>query len=400
MSNLSIAQYFPFERVCIVGQEVSRDCTTARIQVIPDKRFCPICHVCKKPCQKIHGEENRTLRDLDFGLARVFLECRYGTLFCPRCQAIRIEDLEIFDSYQRITRRLAFYIHQLCKLMTVKEAAKHLGLDWKTVKEADQLFLEAEFGVPNFQGLQILAVDEIALRRGHRYLTIVLDYLTGRIVWIGKHRQAKTLKGFFNLLSKGQKNALQAIVMDMWDPYIQAVQTKVPHVKIVFDLFHVVASFSRVIDRVRNRDYRKASKEHKAVYKGARYLLLKNRSNLRRKKDRRQLKELLALNKTINAMLILKDKLKHLWTYFSRTWAQRALDQWCALARAIGHPEMNRFAKMLERYAYGILNHCDHHISSGKLEGVNNKIKVLKRKAYGYHDLRYFSLKIMQAFIN
>jgi transposase len=400
MSNLSIAHYFPFERVSILEQEVSADSTEACIRVVPDRRFRPLCHVCKEKCYHIHSHDSRSLRDLNFGSARVSLDCCYRTVFCPRCQAIRVEDLGLFDPYQRITRRLARYIHELCKLMTVKEVADHLGLDWKAVKNADKAFLEAQYGTPNLEGLRVLAVDEIAIRRGHRYLTIVLDYNSGRVVWVGKERKARTLGRFFNLLSKGQKNALEAIVMDMWDPYIKAVQKKVPHVKIVFDLFHVVAGFSRVIDRVRNSEYRKASKENKDVFKGARFLLLKNRSNVRRKKDRRQLKELLALNKVLNAMMILKDKLKHLWGYSYRAWADKAIDEWCALARAVGHREMDRFANMIERYRYGILNHCDHPVHTSKLEGVNNKIKVIKRKAYGYHDLRYFSLKIIQAFSN
>ena len=362
MSSLSIAHDFPFERVRIIQQEVSADALKAFIRVIPDQRFRPICHVCGQPCDRVHSEQNRTLRDLNFGSAQVWIHCRYRTLLCPYCRRARIEELDLFDPYQRVTRRLAVYIHELCKLMTVKEVARHLGINWKTVKKIDKFFLEAEFGQPSFQGLRILAVDEIALRRGHRYLTVVLDYLTGRVVWIGKDRKASTLKRFFNLLSKGEKNSLEAIVMDMWDPYIQAVHKKVPHVKIVFDLFHVVAHFSRIIDKVRNSEYRKASKENKAVFKGARYLLLRNRSNIRRKKDRRQLKELLALNETISALMILKDKLKHIWTYSSRTWANKAIDEWCALARAVGHPELDRFAKMLCRYRYGILNHCDYPV--------------------------------------
>ncbi len=133
MSNLSIAQYFPFERVCILDQEVAPDAATAYIRIIPDRRFRPICHICKQPCQTVHSQENRTLRDLNLGSSRVFLNCSYRTLFCPRCQGMRIEDLGLFDSYQRVTRRLAVYIHEMCKFMTVKEVAEHLGIDWKTV---------------------------------------------------------------------------------------------------------------------------------------------------------------------------------------------------------------------------------------------------------------------------
>ena len=173
-----------------------------------------------------------------------------------------------------------------------------------------------------------------------------------------------------------------------------------PQAKIVFDLFHVVANFNRVIDKVRNSEYHKASKQDKAVYKGTKYLLLKNRRNLKTQEQRQHLKELLALNETINTVMILKEELKHIWTYRSRRWAEKALDSRCSLARSLNHRSVNAFVKTLKRYRYGILNHCDHPIHTGKLEGVNNKIKVIKRKAYGFHDLRYFTLKIYQAFSN
>jgi transposase len=168
----------------------------------------------------------------------------------------------------------------------------------------------------------------------------------------------------------------------------------------VFDLFHVVAGFNRVIDKVRNSEYRKATKENKDIFKGSKYLLLKNKSNIRRQDQRQQLKELLELNETINTVMILKDSLKHIWTYQSPTWAKKAIDHWCELARSLRHPALNSFVRTVERYQYGIINHCEYPIHTGKLEGVNNKIKVIKRKAYGFHDLRYFTLKIYQAFYN
>ena len=175
--------------------------------------------------------------------------------------------------------------------MTVRDVAGHLGLDWKTVKEADKLFLEARCGQPDDAGLRILAVD-----------------------------------------------------------------------------------------------------------KGARYLLLKNRRTLRRRSHRRQLRELPALNEGIRAVMILKEKLKRLWRYRSRTWAARALDQWCAPARSLKQNALSAFAEVLQRHRHGILNHCGYPIPTGKLGGVGNKIKVIKRKAYGSYDLRCFTLKIHQAF--
>lgn len=316
MSVLSITHYFPFRRIKIIHQSVSRLTKTARIDISPDKRFLPRCHCCGCPSPRIHSREQREVRDLNLTSFRVLLHC----------QRIVVEDLDIFAPCQRVTKRLALYIHELCKMLTVKEVADHLGLNWKTVRRIDKHFLEAQYGKIDTSGVRILAVDEIAIRKGHRYLTVVLDYERGRVVWIGKHRRAKTLTRFFNQMPKRDRKALEAIVMDMWDPYIKSVQQKVPHVKIVFDLFHVVAQFSRVIDKVRRAEYRKASQEDKDVFKGARYLLLKNRSNLRRIKEREHLKKLLELNEVINTVMILRDKLKHIWSYKSRTWAQKTMD--------------------------------------------------------------------------
>jgi transposase len=400
MSVLSIAAYFPFRRIKIVNQTVNPEVAETHIQAQPDKRFQPVCHECGRKASGVHSWTQRKIRDLSLSSARTWITCQYRKVFCAHCHGIHIEDLELFHPDLRVTTRMARYIYQLCRFMTVSEVAFHLGLDWKTVKAVDKFYLEHNYGQPELNGLRILAVDEIAIRKGHRYLTVVLNYLNGHIVFVGKDRKAKTLKRFFNKLSVGQRKAIEAVTMDMWDPFIKAVKKKLPQAKIVFDLFHVVANFSRVIDQVRNAEYRRASKEDKAVYKGARYLLLKNSKNVRSKDHRQQLKELLALNEVINTVMILKDKLKHIWTYRSRTWAEKAINQWCALARSLNHPSVSAFARMLERYHYGIVNHCDYPVHNGKLEGVNNKIKVIKRKAYGFHDLRYFTLKIYQAFSN
>jgi transposase len=319
-------------------------------------------------------------------------------VWCPRCRKVRTEDLDLFEPYQRVTKRLACCIYYLCKKLTIQEVAEYLELDWKTVKEVDKRCLEKEFPETTYDGLRILAVDEISIKKRQRYLTVVLDYETGRVVWLGKGRTSKTLRRFFRGMTKNQKRRLEAVAMDMWRPYISAVYHAVPHVRIVFDLFHVVSGFNRIIDRVRIREYGLACDEHKHVYLGTKYLLLKNPEKITSDKEREHLKQLLALNATISVVMILKEDLKRIWRCRDREKAADLLHSWYVRASVSRIPEAKEFARMLRYHEYGILNHCDYPVHTSKLEGVNNKIKVIKRKAYGFHDLRYFSLKVIQAF--
>ena len=207
-------------------QHVSEVAVKARIQIQPDKRFQPICHCCGHRACGVHSWTERRVRDLNLAATAVWIRCRYRKLFCAHCQRISVEDLELFHPYLRVTSRLALYIYQLCRLMTVTDVARHLGLNWKTVKDIDKYYLEREYGQPDLDGLRILAVDEISVRKGHRYLTVVLDYLSGRVVFVGKHRRAKTLERFFNQLNATQLESIEAVAMDMWDPFIRAVKKK------------------------------------------------------------------------------------------------------------------------------------------------------------------------------
>jgi transposase len=203
MSELSIASYFPFRRIKIVKQVVDKTASKAFINIVPDKRFQPVCHVCGQKVSAVHSWTQRSIRDLNLASAQVWIRCEYRKLLCANCQRISIEELELFHPYLRVTRRLAIYIHQLCKVMTVAEVARHLQLDWKTVKEIDKQYLEAQYGQLNYDGLRILAVDEISVRKGHK---------------------AKTLTRFFNQLSAKQRKSIEAVAIDMWDPYIKAVK--------------------------------------------------------------------------------------------------------------------------------------------------------------------------------
>ena len=398
MSSLSIATYFPFERVNVVDHFVDHAVTQTVIRLEPDLRYHPICHDCGKTCTHIHSKGHmRRVRDLNMGQARNWLEISYRKVECEYCMGARVEELFFLQSGKRVTRRLARYIYGLCKTMTVVDVARHLDMDPKTIKEIDLTALEIDFGATDYSELRILAVDEIAVKKGHCYMTVVLDYLTGRVVWVGEGRDMSTLDRFFAGMSAEEKEGIEAVAMDMWEAFINRVTHHCPRAKIVFDLFHLVKAFSQVIDQVRRSEYHKATAQEKEVIKGSRYLLLTNKENLT-EPQKSKLQDVLNLNTTLSAVYILKDHLKLIYGHTDRNSAKKALNFWCIMAEDLKHPALKRFIGRLRFFEYGILNHCDHQIGTGPLEGSNNKIKVIKRKAYGYHDTHYFALKIKQAF--
>ena len=342
----------------------------------------------------------RIVRDLNLASAEAWLQIDYRRVWCNRCGGARVEYLQMCQPGRRITDRLARYIHELCKELPVKVVAEHLDMDIKTVREADRALLEEHFAQADYSNLRCLAVDEIALWKsrhgGGRYMTVVLDYLTGRIVWLGEGHRTETLHEFFEGMTEAQRTSIEAVAMDMWRPFIKSVAHHCPNAAIVFDLFHIVQSYGKVIDSVRRSEYRRAI-EHRPVLKGSRYLLLKNAANLT-EDQRVRLRDLLEVNAKLNAVYVLKDQLKEIYRYGDRRRAKRALDAWCRMAEEVEHPRMTRFIKMLRMHEYGILNHCDYPIGTSKLEGINSQLKRIKRNAHGFHHSDYFALKAKQAF--
>jgi transposase len=386
-------------RVKITEQSVHGEMgDSALIRMVPDLRYRPVCHECESPAATVHSQGHRRhLRDLNLAQSQVWLDVEYRKIWCSECGGVRVEQLSFADASKRVTHRLAQYIYDLCKVMTVQDVANHLELNPKTVKDIDKSFLERRFGQTDGHGLRVLAMDEIALRKGHHYMTVVMDYFTGRIVWMGQGRSQETVDAFFAELTDSQKQGIEAIAIDMWEPYINRIQHHCPDAQIVFDFFHVVQAFGKVIDEVRRDEYLKATEQEKKVLKGSRYLLLKNEENLT-DDQQNQLEQVLALNEILSVLYVLKAQLKLVYYYSDRRKVKKTLDTWCRMAETIDHPAVRRFIGRLRFFEYGILNHADYPIGTSRLEGANNKIKVIKRKAYGFHDSEYFALKVKQAF--
>lgn len=325
----------------------------------------------------------------------VILILHYRKVRCPDC-GIRVEYHDFVAPYARYTHRLAQFVFQLCQHMTVTDVATLLHLSWHQVKEIDKSELRKRHAKPDISNLRILSVDEISIRKHHHYLTIICNFETGQVVGVAENRDYLALANFLKNLPSAVREHIEAVAIDMWDPYIKAITTYCPKSAIVFDLFHVTAAFSRLIDKVRNLEYRKADPMLRGLMKGSRFLLLKNPQNLRGDEQPR-LKAILKNNEALALLYILKDYLKRLWQYRYRAAAEKFLTYWCQLALQSGIRQLYTFVNMLFKYSYGILNHCKYQIHTGKLEGINNKIKVIKRKAFGYHDMQYFALKIIAA---
>ena len=400
VSDLSIALYFPFARVVPVDQEVVELETHVQsvITLAPIEGAWPFCSVCGENGGRMHMYGTRRVRDLNLAHARVELVVPNRKLRCDGCRTIRTEGHSFLGPYRRYTLRFERAVADLCRHLPIKQVAEHFGLTWHAVKDIDKRRLEREVGTPCYDGLRLIAVDEVAVHKGHSYVTTVLDLETGRIVWVGQGRTEATLTGFFEELTPEQRKSIQAVASDMAAGFRNAVEKACPHAALVYDLFHVVAKYSReVVDVVRTEEAKKQDETGRKLIKGSRYLLLKNAPNLLTS-QRKTLKGLLKANKNLNTVYILKDQLKRIWEYKHPAWARKALDQWCALAQASGIPALATFAKNLCRHEKGIVNHCRYPIHTGRLEGINNKIKVIKRQAYGFRDDAYFILKIKGAF--
>lgn len=392
MSTDIVTQLLNLPHVVVQDVNMSETHTDLLLHRTPPSLKCSRCG------QMVFDRYDRTrhrIRDLNVFELQTYLVLDKWRIHCPTC-GVRVEDLGFAAPYSRYTRRFEDLVARLCEKLPVADVAELMGMDWKTVKDIDKRALKRTFANPDYSGLRLLSIDEIAYKKHHKYLTLVLDLERTRVVWVGKGRRQATLEAFFDEIGEEAAHGIVSIAIDMWDPYIAAIHSHAPQAQIVFDKFHVISNYSKVIDKVRVEEFKKAEAEDKPVLRGTRYLLLKNQEKLSPEQLGR-LEELRSLNQNLNTVYLLKDDLKRLWECKKRKEATCLLTQWTQAAEDSGIQPLMKFAKTLNRYAYGLLNHCDHPINNGQIEGLNNKIKVIKRRCYGFHDLDYFSLKIKQA---
>jgi len=357
------------------------------------------CSCCGDIVESVHDCEERWVRDLPIlGLVTWLLLSRYR-VNCPRCGP-KLEALTWLEPYSRVTRRMAENVARLCKVMTIKHVAEYVGLGWDTVKAIDKAYMKRELGPVDLSGIECFIMDEFAIHKGQQYATVFLEPIRRRVLYVCRGNSRKSIRPFFRLLGPEGRKRIQAVGMDMCAAFEQEVRARCKNAEIVYDLFHVVKKYGKeVVDRVRVDEANRLREDPKKrkVIKGSRWLLLRNRKNLTWK-ERVRLKELLSANRRLLAVHVLMADLKHLWDYRYPGAAERFFKSWMSRAMRSRIEPLKAFARKLKEYLPGILSHCRWPLHTSLLEGINNKIKVIKRMAYGYRDEEYFFLKIRAAF--
>jgi transposase len=353
------------------------------------------CSACGSSQVAARGEHTRRFRALPIGGKPVTLVLPIPRVACGDCGAVRQVAVNFAERRRSYTHSFARYVLELSRLMTIKDVALHLGVSWDVVKDIVKEDLQRRFSKPKLKHLRRLAIDEISVGKGHRYVTLVLDLDSGAVVHVGQGKGGDALTEFWKRLrSSGAK--IEAVAIDMSPAYIEAVSTHLPRAAMVFDRFHVMKLFNEKLSDLRRALFREATDLlHKKVLKGTRWLLLKRSENLDRNRNERQrLDEALHLNKSLALAYYLKEDLAEAWEQEDRATAEAFLLDWVAQAEASGIGILQQLAKTIRARAWGILAYYDHPLSTGPLEGTNNKIKTMKRQAYGFRDQEFLKLKI------
>lgn len=376
-----------------VNQRFEGGRVTFRIEQPRERLRCPCCDSSQV---WVHARVERTFRTLPIGSRPVSIQFNVPRVYCFDCGATRQVKIAFADPKKRYTRAFERYVLDLSRHMTIKDVAEHLQVSWDTVKDIQARSLQRRFGKPKLHTLKEIAIDEIAVGKGHHYVTVVLNLRSGAVVFVGDGKGVEALQPFWKRLRRSRAR-VHAVATDMSAAYIRAVRDHLPQAVHVFDHFHVIKLFNDKLSAFRRELYHQASTEgERKLLKGTRWLLLKNPENLDTERNELQrLEEALRLNQPLASAYYLKEDLRQIWSQPNKRTARRVLRDWLARARASGIRMLIQFADTLEQHQEGVLNYYQYPISTGPLEGTNTKIQLMKRQAYGFRDRDFFKLKIL-----
>lgn len=342
------------------------------------------------------------MRDLDAAETRIYLEFEYRRVQCPRCGSVKQETLAWLASSARFSQRYEDRIGLQCREMSIKRVAELNRLSWDQVRRMEMSYMQRLIErTPLPDTITAAGVDEISVRRGHEYRIVVASLDERRPLWLGgEGRTEEDMKLFFDYIGPERSKTIKLFVMDMWKPFRNAVNAHAPQAKIVFDKFHVLMHLSRALDEVRRSEYKRVNEKEQKFIKGQRYTLLSNKENLTIE-GKRSLKTLLKANRRLHKAYLLKESFEQLWDYSYPGAARTFFDNWKASLKWQRLKPFEEFAELIERHWNGIASYChpEAKVSLGFMEGLNNKIRVIQRRAYGIKDQEYLRLKVITSYI-
>jgi len=327
---------------------------------------------------------------------RVYLDAEIRRVFCRRCRKVKQEKLDWLANSPFFTKRFAFHIGRRCRDSSIRDVAKEFHLDWKTVKALEKQYMAEQLRRAGTPGPKIIGIDEVSLRKGHTYRIVVSDLERKRAIWFGgEDRSEKSMDLFFGWLGKKSKG-VQLAVMDMWKAFHNSTHKHAPQAAILFDKFHVIRHLNEALDKVRKSEYARLSGKDRRFIKGQKYTLLSRRENLDTE-GRLALRTLLKANKRLNIAYLLKESFCQLWEYKKQGWARKFFDNWRSSLKWQRLRPYEEFAEMIESHWDGIAAfiQSEDKVSLGFVEGLNNKIRVIQRRAYGLRDEEYLRLKVL-----
>jgi transposase len=328
---------------------------------------------------------------------RIYLAFEVRRVECRSCGKVKRERLEFLADNPFYTKRFAYYVGRRCRAATIKDIAAELKLDWHAVKELEKQYMVAQLARAGRPGPKVIGIDEVSISKRHTYRIVVSGLVRQRPIWFGGEDRSQASMGqFYEWLGKGKSGRIRLAVMDMWKPFRNATQACAPNAAILFDKFHIMRHLGEALDKVRKSEYARLSGPQRRYIKGQNYTLLSRWDNLTLE-SRQALKILLAANKRINTAYLLKESFGQLWSYEREGWARRFFENWRASLKWQRLKPYEKFAEMIDRHWDGIAAYCkpENKVALGFVEGLNNKIRVIQRRAYGLRDEEYLRLKIL-----
>jgi len=374
------------------------DYKSIEIVVRPRKGSRAVCSYCHEPTAGYDQLPERNFEFIPLWGFLVFLVYSMRRVDCRRCQAVVVEQVPWGDGKRTLTRAYMLFLARWARRLSWKETAEAFRTSWDKVFDAVEHVVTWGLEHRVLGQIDAIGVDEIQYAKGHKYLTLVyqIDLGVTRLLWVGKERTVESFQGFFAVIGQEIASQIAFVCSDMWEPYLKVIREKCSEALHILDRFHIVAKMNKALDEIRAGESRRMALDGLSpVLKKSRWLLLKREENLK-SEQRFRLRDLLRYNlKTVRAYL-LKEAFQQLWEYSSPAWAGKFLDEWCRQVMRSRIEPMKKIARSLRQHRELILNYfrAQKLLSSGVVEGLNNKAKVTMRKSYGFRTFRTLELAL------